>query len=82
MWVLFYGKPKCACTGVHIRKRFLFYQPLSIVSQPVRQLPQKTIPENYFQFVSQLVSQIPWGHNREIITKCNDIEEAVFNIQQ
>jgi predicted nuclease of restriction endonuclease-like (RecB) superfamily len=28
--------------------------------------------------VSQLVRQIPWGHNREIIVKCADIEEAVF----
>lgn len=31
--------------------------------------------------VSQLVRQIPWGHNREVIMKCADIEEATFYIQ-
>lgn len=31
--------------------------------------------------VSQLVRQIPWGHNREIIVKCADIEEAVFYVE-
>jgi predicted nuclease of restriction endonuclease-like (RecB) superfamily len=31
-----------------------------------------------FEFVPQLVAQIPWGHNRLIITKVNDIEEALF----
>jgi predicted nuclease of restriction endonuclease-like (RecB) superfamily len=65
-----------------IRKWFLFYQPLSIVSQPVRQLPFNINQEDYFPFVSQLVRQIPWGHNREIITKCSEIEEAVFYVQQ
>jgi predicted nuclease of restriction endonuclease-like (RecB) superfamily len=32
--------------------------------------------------VSQLVRQIPWGHNREIIVKCADIEEAVFYVER
>ncbi|MDO6432756.1 PDDEXK nuclease domain-containing protein [Flavitalea sp. BT771] len=31
--------------------------------------------------VSQLVRQIPWGHNREIVMKCTDIEEAIFYVQ-
>jgi predicted nuclease of restriction endonuclease-like (RecB) superfamily len=26
----------------------------------------------------QLVTKIPWGHNREIISKCSDINEALF----
>ena len=26
----------------------------------------------------QVVGEIPWGHNREIITKCKSIEEALF----
>ncbi len=65
-----------------IRKWFLFYQPLLIVSQPVRQLPQSISQDQYFQFVSQLVRQIPWGHNREIITKCIDIKEALFYTQK
>ena len=48
----------------------------------MRLLPQNINREGYFEFVSQLVRQIPWGHNREIITKCNDIEEAIFYVQQ
>jgi len=31
--------------------------------------------------VSQLVRQIPWGHNREIVMKCTDVEEAIFYVQ-
>jgi predicted nuclease of restriction endonuclease-like (RecB) superfamily len=65
-----------------IRKWFLFYQPVSIVSQPVRQLSHHKEQSNYFLSVSQLVRQIPWGHNREIITKCRDIEEAMYYVQQ
>ncbi|MGO3183046.1 MAG: DUF1016 N-terminal domain-containing protein [Aequorivita sp.] len=30
------------------------------------------------QFVPQSVAQIPWGHNRLIITKTKDIDEAEF----
>lgn len=33
------------------------------------------------QFVPQLVN-IPWGHNRVIITKCTDVEDALFYVQQ
>lgn len=64
-----------------IRKCFLFYQPVSIVSQPVRQLAHQNEQSDYFLSVSQLVRQIPWGHNREIITKCGDIEEAIYYVQ-
>ena len=31
-----------------------------------------------YQFVPQSVAQIPWGHNRLIITKIKNIEEAEF----
>ena len=31
--------------------------------------------------VPQLVALIPWGHNREIITKCSVVEEALFYVQ-
>ena len=31
-----------------------------------------------YQFVPQVVAQIPWGHNRLIISKIKDIEEAEF----
>jgi predicted nuclease of restriction endonuclease-like (RecB) superfamily len=32
------------------------------------------------EIVSQVVRQIPWGHNREIIMKCADIESASFYV--
>ena len=31
-----------------------------------------------YQFVPQVVAQIPWGHNRLIITKVKNIDEAEF----
>ena len=31
-----------------------------------------------YQFVPQVVAQIPWGHNRLIVTKIKNIEEAEF----
>lgn len=31
-----------------------------------------------YQFVPQPVAQIPWGHNRLIVTKIKDVEEAEF----
>jgi predicted nuclease of restriction endonuclease-like (RecB) superfamily len=65
-----------------IRKWFLFYQPISIVSQLVRQLGQNVGEQDYFLFVSQLVARIPWGHNREIISKCKDVEEAIYYAQE
>jgi predicted nuclease of restriction endonuclease-like (RecB) superfamily len=33
------------------------------------------------EFVSQLVRQIPWGHNRLIISKCLDVSEALFYVR-
>ena len=35
-----------------------------------------------FQFVPQLVAQIPWGHNRHIISKVNSVEEGLFYCQK
>lgn len=30
----------------------------------------------------QLITEIPWGHNREIITKCKSVEEALFYVEK
>jgi predicted nuclease of restriction endonuclease-like (RecB) superfamily len=65
-----------------IRKWFLFYHNPKIVSQVVGQLPRNNKQTFDLQKVSQLVRQIPWGHNREIISKCRDVEEALFYVQQ
>jgi len=51
-----------------IRKWYLFYQPVEA--------------GEYLEKVSQLVRQIPWGHNREIIMKCKDVPEAIFYVQE
>ncbi|MDF1547306.1 MAG: DUF1016 N-terminal domain-containing protein [Bacteroidales bacterium] len=31
-----------------------------------------------YEFVPQTVAQIPWGHNRLIITKAKNVKEALF----
>jgi predicted nuclease of restriction endonuclease-like (RecB) superfamily len=35
-----------------------------------------------FEFVPQAVAQIPWGHNRLILSKADTIEEALFYCNQ
>lgn len=37
---------------------------------------------NELEKVPQLVGQIPWGHNREIVTKCLSIDEALFYVKE
>lgn len=33
------------------------------------------------QHVSPQIFEIPWGHNREIITKCSSVDEALFYVR-
>lgn len=63
----------------YVRKWFLFYRAGEKVLQVVGLLDNglKT-NEN----VSELVTQIPWGHNREIITKCSAIPQALFYVRE
>lgn len=64
----------------YIRRWFLFYSKESEkVPQPVGQLQEQP---GSFELIPQLVVQIPWGHNREIITKAKTVEEAIFYVQQ
>ena len=37
--------------------------------------------KSHGEFVPQLVGQIPWGHNRLILNKIKDVEQAFFYIQ-
>lgn len=53
-----------------------------ILPQPVAKSGKKTVQQPVAPIVPQLVGQIPWGHHREIISKCKDIEEALFYIAQ
>ena len=50
--------------------------------QPVAKSSGKIVQQAVAPFVPQAVGQIPWGHHREIITKCKDVEEALFYIAQ
>lgn len=64
----------------YIRKWFLFYhEAIKEVPQFVGQLHADS---DLTDIIPQLVVQIPWGHNREIITKISSIKEALYYIQQ
>ncbi|MFH1287588.1 MAG: PDDEXK nuclease domain-containing protein [bacterium] len=54
---------------MYVKKWYLFYsQHNAIVQQPVGQIGQQ-------------ITNIPWGHNIAIITKCKNIKEAMFYVQ-
>ena len=76
----------------YIRQWYLFYGGV-IVPQVVGQLGQgekvqqvaaelSDDKEGGIEKVSQAVRQIPWGHNRLIISKCVDVSEAVFYVRE
>lgn len=48
-----------------------------IVQQPVRQLGQQPVAQLAPPAPAQIL-QIPWGHNIVIITKCKDLNEALY----
>lgn len=59
------------------------------VQQAVAQKPQKKLPKDVAKFGQQTVAQIPaflsnipWGHHLQIITKCKTTKEAQFYITQ
>lgn len=59
----------------YIRQWYLFYnQKDKFGQQAVAQLDKEK--------VQQLVAQIPWGHNLKIISKCKNIDEALFYINK
>jgi len=58
---------------LYMRKWYLFYRDISgNVPQLVGQMQRANFKE---------IFQIPWGHNREIISKCRTREEAIFYVQ-
>jgi predicted nuclease of restriction endonuclease-like (RecB) superfamily len=58
-----------------------FYTEFEIVPQVVALIGNAPEIESV-ERVSQLVRQIPWGHNREIIMKCPTMESALFYVQK
>lgn len=58
-----------------IRQCYSFYnEPIEKSQRPVSQFDIVN--------VQQLVSQIPWGHNIKIVSKCKSIDEALFYINK
>ncbi|MDD5686250.1 MAG: PDDEXK nuclease domain-containing protein [Elusimicrobia bacterium] len=79
----------------YIKQWYQFYsrgnaisqQPVGLIGQQaVAQLPiNRIIQKSVGQFVQQAVAQItqiPWGHNIAIITKCKNIKEAIYYVQK
>jgi len=56
-------------------------QPVEIVSQPVTQLDSMN-DKTENQFVKNYVGQIPWGHNRVIVSQTKSVAEALFYISK
>ena len=70
-----------------IRQWVLFYTRNSlIVAQLVPQLSKEVHSVENESLsnpaIEQLLSQIPWGHNREIVTRSSDINEALFYVAE
>jgi len=71
---------------MYIKKWYLFYaQSDAIVQQAVGQLGEtkegQPEIESFVQRVVVLITQIPWGHNIAIITKCKAHDEALYYAQ-
>lgn len=59
----------------YMKKWFLFYSGDEIkLHQLGAEFQQQKLP--------QLVGEIPWGHQREIITKCKSVDEALFYLRK
>jgi predicted nuclease of restriction endonuclease-like (RecB) superfamily len=68
-----------------IRKWYLYYnQPIEKLRQPVAELSNGKSQQlvSFSEKVQQLVAQIPWGHNLKIVSKCKNIDEALFYINK
>jgi len=67
-----------------IRKWHLFYKQAILsdqfAKQVVSQIPDIHGREKSQQVIAQ-ITNIPWGHNIAIITKCKNLEEALYYVQ-
>jgi predicted nuclease of restriction endonuclease-like (RecB) superfamily len=79
-WYQFYSRdiPNCgtACSTIEL-------PPVAQLSNPdeIIKMEQDVPHPNYSQPVDTLF-QIPWGHNLVIISRCKDVEEALFYIRK
>lgn len=70
----------------YIKQWYLFYSDdKTIGQQPVGQIMQPAISQFSDGSIAQQpvaqITQIPWGHNIAIISKCKNIKEALFYVQ-
>jgi predicted nuclease of restriction endonuclease-like (RecB) superfamily/fido (protein-threonine AMPylation protein) len=83
-WYLFYTKGIVKCgTGCSI----FVQQPAAQMPQSVstQKVPQTMAPMDETQKVQRIVAQlvqIPWSHNLVIISKCKDVTEALYYVNQ
>jgi predicted nuclease of restriction endonuclease-like (RecB) superfamily len=63
---------------IYCRQWYCFYYQKNIITQQV----VAQLEEEYETHILGLVTQIPWGHNLHIITKCKSISEALFYVQK
>ena len=62
----------------YCKQWYCFYNQDNIIGQQlVAQLPEASCSCFY-----ELITQIPWGHNLHIITKCKSVDEALFYVRK
>jgi predicted nuclease of restriction endonuclease-like (RecB) superfamily len=70
----------------YIKQWYLFYsQKIEKSQQAVGQISSQALLHSEKPIAQQAVSQItqiPWGHNIAIISKCKNLDEAIFYIQK
>jgi predicted nuclease of restriction endonuclease-like (RecB) superfamily len=80
LWVNFY-LPLIGQQAVDQLKNEIVQQPVAsnteTVQQAVGQIGQQAVDQ-----MPALFATIPWGHHLQIITKCKNLDEALFYIQQ
>ena len=75
-WYLFYTNQKKVQSVGKVKESIFISHPENL-PQLVGDLKNMTTPIPF-----QEILQIPWGHNREIITKCQTVNEALFYVNQ
>ncbi|MEI8217976.1 MAG: PDDEXK nuclease domain-containing protein, partial [Elusimicrobiota bacterium] len=67
---------------MYVKKWYLFYnRSTAIVQQPVGQLKKPSALDQNMQRTIVQITQIPWGHNIAIISKCKNIDQALYYVQ-
>ncbi len=68
---------------LYMKKWYLFYTDINVPQVVGR---DSNVPQLVDELADEQknikIFQIPWGHNREIITKCKTQQEAIFYVQQ